>query len=337
LPACPVTVTSVTASANPTLPSYADLSITGVTNGCTSIAVKVDDVTYGFDVSATATINGGQWTAVVNHSKIRCNDEIVITPICVQEDGSTCSGALFPAKVVCSPCPNVKNLSASLSPGCAGEGNSVTATFTGTVSPAPPAGTAVSYLWDFGDNSTGSSTTPTVTHTYTSGGTYAVGVVVVSGSCTEQATLPVVIPTCSSGTGGGPGGSPGSSFCAALLIAAISLLLAASIALIIGICHTGISPVTAAGVIGAGVGLILLTLWAHFCSAITSCSLMETIYCFLFWIVAVIGPIATIVMGIIGDTACGLATAATWGGWGTIFAWYGTIMDAVHCPRKQCF
>jgi hypothetical protein len=337
----------------------------------------------------------------------------------------------------CTPatCPNVTNLTASLSSGCAGQGNTVTATFSGTVSPPPAAGTTIQFEWDFGDGSpSATSNSPSITHAYSSSGTFPVGVVTICGDCVTQATLDVIIPPCcavveslgvtvtgcvgsetsvivtlvatmntspaagtftwnfgdgssattaapavihnyttagsfsasvsfqpadstcpsssasasvsvpacgpSSGGKGNGGGSSGP--CGALLVAAISLLLLGGLLIILGICLAPVFPPAApvleiAGGIAAGIGLILFIIWAAICAAFTSCGLMQTIYCLLVWLVGVVIPIACVVMFLMGDPPCALATAITGVAWGSILVWYGFIMDKVKCLRKLCF
>lgn len=338
----------------------------------------------------------------------------------------------------CTPasCPNVTSLAATLSTGCAGQGNTVTATFSGTVSPPPPAGTTIQFEWDFGDGTpSATSNSPSITHAYSSPGTFPVGVVTVCGDCVTQATLDVTIPPCcpaveslgvtvtgcvgsetsvvvtlvatmntspASGTftwtfgdgssattaapavihnyttagsfsasvsfqpadntcpsstatasvsvpacgpssgGNGKGGSSSSGPCGALLVAAISLLLLGGLLVILGICLAPIFPPAApvleiAGGIAAGLGLVLFIFWAALCAAFTSCGLMQTIYCLLDWLVGVVIPVATLLMLLLGDPPCALATAITGVAWGSIYSWYGFIMDKVHCARKLCF
>jgi len=109
------------------------------------------------------------------------------------------------------------------------------------------------------------------------------------------------------------------------------LLLLGGILVILGVCFH-VPWVLIAGVIVAVLGLLLFLLWVLFCAAFTSCPLMQTVHCFLFWIVAVVAPIVTIVALIFGGLVCGIAAALTWGGWGSIYAWLGYVMRRVGCP-----
>lgn len=372
-------------------------------------------------VTATHNYAAGNWNATLSVT----NPSVCGVSIEVAVDVPSCTPAT---------CPNVTGLTASLSPGCAGQGNSVTATFSGTVSPPPPAGASVEYQWDFGDGSPAvTSNSPSITHAYSSAGMFAAGVVTICGDCVQQATLEVTIPPCcpqveslgvtvtgcvgsgstASGTlvanmntspaagtfiwtfgdgsaplttaapavihnyaasgsfsasvtfqpadnscassGGsasvgipacGPnkGGAGGSAKggCGGLLVTAITLILLGGLLVILGIClGPFIGPVApvleAAGGISAGLGLLLFILWIAICAAFTSCGLMQTIYCLLDWLVAVVIPIATILLFIFGGLPCGLATAITGVAWGSIFAWYTFVMGKVHCPTKACF
>jgi PKD domain-containing protein len=93
----------------------------------------------------------------------------------------------------CDVCPTVTGLTATVS-GCAGPGVS-SVTFVGTLTPALP---GCSFLWAFGDNTTLVTTTPTVTHTYTMPGTYAVAVTAICPNIPPCATttIAVKVPRC---------------------------------------------------------------------------------------------------------------------------------------------
>jgi hypothetical protein len=90
-------------------------------------------------------------------------------------------------------CPEVTDLAAVVD-GCAGSGGSATVTLSGTVPPLPP---ACFYQWEFGDGTPDVMTaSPTVSHTYTSPGTYPVAVTLVCGACIRTTTLMVEVPPC---------------------------------------------------------------------------------------------------------------------------------------------
>ncbi|MEW1841208.1 PKD domain-containing protein [Nonomuraea angiospora] len=141
-----------------------------------------------------------------------------------------------------------------------------------------------------------------------------------------------VTSTCSApGPGPGPGGSSGPvSLCTALLVTAMVLLLIGSIVTVIGVC-TNVPWVIVVGAVVGGLGAVLFALWAFLCARFTPCSAMTFVHCVLFWIVTVIGPIVTIIAGLVGGLPCGVAAAAAWGGWGTIYAVLGKVMRGVGC------
>jgi PKD domain len=230
------------------------------------------------------------------------------------------------------PCPSITALTATPSGGSA----PLPVNFVATVANQGSASGANPYVWDFGDGNSASTPNPTASNTYKSAGNYS-ACVTVNGPANCGTSKPACtgVTVTSASTGGGGGG--GSSFgCAFLLIAALILLFVGGIVLIVGVCIKN-PYVIAAGAACAAVGLVLFVIWAIFCSALTSCGLMETVDCLLFWIVAILGPIASALMTYVGGLPCGATTALTFVGWGSIYAWLGQIMLAVHCARKKCW
>ena len=134
-------------------------------------------------------------------------------------------------------------------------------------------------------------------------------------------------------TGNGDDGG-GSGLCAGLLIAAITLLLLGGLSIIIGMCAPA-PPLVVAGIIAAALGLLLFGIWAAFCAHFTSCSVMQKVHCILFFVVAILAPILAIIALIVGNPTCLLGVAAAWGGWGSIYAWLGSIMNSAGC-KKVC-
>jgi hypothetical protein len=108
------------------------------------------------------------------------------------------------------------------------------------------------------------------------------------------------------------------------------LLGAASV--IIGVCFN-VPPLIIAGGIAAGIGLLLFILWVVLCARFTPCSVMQTVHCILFVVVAFIAPIIFVLALVFGTLACQIAVAGAWGGWGTIYAWLGAVMGQVNCPK----
>lgn len=163
------------------------------------------------------------------------------------------------------------------------------------------------------------------------GDTVVVTVSGVMGKTGVPMTAPAS-PSCIAPGSTGTGSPGGFSWCAFLLVLSIILLLLGALVVIVGVC-IAVPWVWIVGAIIGAVGLILFIIWIIICSAITPCSVMQTVHCTLFWIIAVAAPIIVALALIFGGLPCGLAAAAAWGGWGTLYAWLGFIMGRVGCPR----
>lgn len=118
--------------------------------------------------------------------------------------------------------------------------------------------------------------------------------------------------------------------CDVLLVLAVILLLLGGIVVVVGVC-SAIPWVIVVGGIVAAVGLVLFVLWALLCANHTPCSLMQTLHCLLFWIVAVVVPVVTLLLLVLTGLPCGIASAVTGVAWGSIYAWLGFIMRRVGC------
>lgn len=226
-------------------------------------------------------------------------------------------------------CPTISNVTAVV--GDCKPGNIRPVSLDATVS----GGGATEFDWDFGDSTTQVITmnpSPATSHDYAAPGSYTATVTMKGPpGCPDQTVSgPVNVPSCGGGNGGG--GDGGSGFCAGLLIAAIALLLLSGALFIIGVCFS-VPPLVIAGIVAAGLGLVLFIIWAIFCAAFTSCSVMQTVHCILFVIVAIIAPIIVLIAFVFGTPACGFAAAAAWGVWGTFYAWLGVVMGAVGCAK----
>lgn len=230
-------------------------------------------------------------------------------------------------------CPQLTGLMANPSSGTAPLTVNFQANVTNPGAIAPD-GQGNLYHWDFGDGTTAHTQAPNTSHTYANPGTFAATVTVdVPPGCPAAAastSVTITRPGGTDGGGGGTGGGGGFNFCAALLIIAIVLLFIGNVLVVLGVC-LNVPWLWIAGAIVGVVGLLLLIAWAIWCSATTPCSVMRTVHCILFWIVAVVAPILVIIASIFGGLPCGLATAASWGGWGTLYAWLGFIMRRVGC------
>jgi hypothetical protein len=233
--------------------------------------------------------------------------------------------------IVCPTNANVQ-ITASAPSDCTSN-NTRLVTFSALVTGVTPQ----NYEWDFpGGNPSvamGLGSPPSQTVEYPAS-TASCTVRIFNGLCHYTGMKTITISACGGGDGGGGGGGGGSGLCAGLLISAITLLLLGGLAIIIGVC-SGVPPLVIAGGIAVGLGLLLFILWAVLCARFTSCSVMQTLHCILFFFVAVVAPILAVLAFLFGTPACLVAVAGAWGGWGTIYAWLGVAMGQVGC-QKTC-
>lgn len=225
-------------------------------------------------------------------------------------------------------CPSLTGLTASPSSGAAPLAVNFQASVTNPGAIVPDAQGNL-YHWNFGDGTTAHTPTPNTSHTYAGVGSFAATVTVnVPTGCPATAastSLTAAGPTTPPPTGGG------FNLCAALLILAVALLLIGALVVIVGVC-INVPWVWIAGAIIGALGLLLFIAWIIFCAATTPCSIMRTVHCVLFWIIAVVAPIIVVIAAIFGGLPCALAAAGSWGGWGTLYAWLGFVMRSVRCP-----
>jgi hypothetical protein len=191
----------------------------------------------------------------------------------------------------------------------------------------PPAPVSISFTWDFGDGQSAVTTVPSTSHTYQADGPRHVTVTMRAGGCQDMtASADIIVAGCVPPPAPPP---KTSSACAGLLIAAIVVLAVGTVVLVIGVCSSVFWLEIIGGVLAVA-GLILLAIWALVCASVTPCALIRQIHCVIAevvkwgWLIAVF---ATWTKGL----DCGFAAAAAWGGWGSIYAWLGTIMRAAGC------
>jgi hypothetical protein len=113
-------------------------------------------------------------------------------------------------------------------------------------------------------------------------------------------------------------------------VIAIVLMLLGALVAMIGFC-TEIFWLEVVGLVVAAIGLILFVLWAIFCAAFTSCAVMRSVQCLLWWMVSVVDPILVVLCGIFAGLACGLEAAVTGVAWASIQNWLEFIMRKVRC------
>ena len=236
----------------------------------------------------------------------------------------------------CAPPPTLSACSVT-----AGTPGTITATFDSAVDPTS-AGNPANYKVSIngGAQQTPAAGTvsydPTTMTTTLSGFNLSGGdTVVVTVTNVTDPSGTVTTPSSSTCSAPGGGGGDGTLGCGILLVLAIILLLLGAVVVVIGFC-IGVPWVVVIGFIIGALGLILFILWSIFCSAVTPCSLMREMHCLLFWSVTV-APVVVAIAGALGGLPCGLAAAGAWGGWGTLYAWLGAIMQGVGCPPRRCF
>ena len=122
------------------------------------------------------------------------------------------------------------------------------------------------------------------------------------------------------GDGGGGGGGGGKLSCDALLVIAISLLLAGGLTIVIGVCSKVYWVGVAGGVIAA-LGVALFGVWYAICGTITSCDVMRKMHASLRMIVLLGLPLAAIGGGLQALGAMALDPLC----WGAIAGYYGSI------------
>jgi MFS family permease len=221
-------------------------------------------------------------------------------------------------------------------PGNCTSNNTRLVTFQATVTGVTPQ----NYEWSFPGGTSpqpanGLGSPPPITVEYpaatASTPTASCTVRIFNGLCSYMGSAMVAIGKC----GDGPPPPPppdGGGLCAGLLISAITLLVLGAASIIIGVCFN-VPPLIIVGAIAAGLGLLLFILWVVLCSRFTPCSVMQTMHCILFFLIAVVAPIIFVLAIVFGGLACAIAVASAWGGWGTIYAWLGVVMGQVNCPK----
>ncbi len=205
--ACTITIGSVVGILPPgaTLPT--SITVSGTASGCVTGEVKVTISCGGAPASLSVPIDAsGNWSATFSSNVIRCPCDKNISVVATCSDGSCEAKTTIPLRCQAAvQCPEIASFTVAVD-GCAGGGVSATALFTVTLSPAT---SGCTYTWSFGDGSpTVTTTVPTVTHSYTSSGTFTAGVVVncppVNGNpCVTKDTVQVTVQAC-----GGGGGCP---------------------------------------------------------------------------------------------------------------------------------
>ena len=200
-----------------------------------------------------------------------------------------------------------------------------------TVTVSSPTGGNWTYKWVINGNLDIQTNLPQHSFTVNSNETINIAVTAEAAGCANK-TTDISLAGCSNGGGGNGGG--GIFSCDGLLIAAISFLIIAGIALIIGTCAN--NPIAIGVSIGAGIiGAVLLGLWFWFCKKTTSCSVLDNIRCLLNWLV-LLAFIFAIVSAFTGAIPCGLAAAVTGVSWGVLSNLLTDVMVNKECEITSC-
>lgn len=115
------------------------------------------------------------------------------------------------------------------------------------------------------------------------------------------------------------------------------MIFGGSLALAIAVCLK-ITIGIAVGAVASGLGLLLFVLWLLICGRFTSCDVMRTIHCFLYWYIAIVTPLALIlqlIMLLMGKFSlpcfAGLFAHLSLMGW--LYAQVGKAMTQKGCVK----
>ncbi|MDQ0372529.1 PKD domain-containing protein [Cellulomonas humilata] len=318
-----LTATRVVPVADCTCPTITGPLTATQVNGCTfSFSATVTPGPGGQPVTYAWDFGDGQTSAApppVSHTYAAGTNGVrTVTLTVTGSDPAACTDA-EPVQVTVDcgggtpPCPTLSGVVATQRPG-------TTCVFdlSVTVTDASP-GSTVTWSLPGGGTATG----PTTSVTLAPGASGTATATVSSPDrpdCTDAfSSTTVTCPT-----------TPPPPSCAILLVISLILLIIGTIVTVVGVCIS-VPWVIVVGAIIAAVGLILFIIWALLCAASTPCSLMRTLHCILFWLVAVVVPVVAILMLIFAGLPCAIATVVGGVAWGSIFAWMGFIMRSVRC------
>lgn len=223
-------------------------------------------------------------------------------------------------------CPSVTSITATPPSGSV----PLTVTFTAVI--ANPGAVVGGFLWKFSDGGSVNTANPTVSHTFSSAGTFSVSLTVngPAPECTPS-TLTTTVTVSSGGCN-----LLCKILCVILLIVALLLLALASVASVIVFCRA--TPPTpqaiAPAIIAAALGLGLLLLWGFLCGRFFCKTLnaLSWIFSFIISITALVGIILTVYAWITGRSSlCFIGWFADAGIWGVALAIVGWISKITGC------
>lgn len=241
-------------------------------------------------------------------------------------------------------CPKINQLQADRASDCINSGGSTSFTFTANV--ANPGSVAGGFQWTFGDGTSQTTTSPAVTHSFSSTGSFTVKVAVNGPPGTDcpasEASTSVSVTPCGNGENMNAG-------CWILLVISLILSVAAVVFGSIAACLTfrGAPPtwppnLTTWLIIGAIAAFLLsivfLLLWYLICVRGTNCRALNAGRHFVWWITRIapiVGLIAGVLSGIFSSLGCGLFTgllsAILWGYWGLVLSTLDDIAKRLKC------
>jgi hypothetical protein len=370
--ACEIKIVSVNGRRNATATNANQVVVTGTAQECESVRVMLycDQSIEGFaDVDGS-----GNWSVTfssVSALKCQCGGNVSVAAACVGNPACNDEASFQLPCTVVSDCPFVNAIGVDIivpnlpDPPCVTGPTTADVDFSAAGAPGPG-----NYAWDFGDGETFSGPNASiVTHQY-SFPTAAPLKVTLTYTPTKigcdpspRVTVLLDVPLCTEkedddGQRGGGGEieepkpvtSPPPHLrpvrdpipteresahdgCDALLVAAVGMILAGGLMAVGGVCGKALLL----AYIGAGVivlGMVLFFLWMAFCGRISSCSMMRTVHCMLFWL-GVFTPVIVIGLAILSqDLACTAAIAGYWGLVGWLYAILGSAMSAAGCAKR---
>lgn len=143
--------------------------------GCSPLTVNFTDLSTGSPTSWSWNLGNGNTSTLKNPSAVYSSPGTYTITLVVS--GSTKTG-----KITVLPKPTA-NFTTSAMPSCVGK------TITFTDSSVPGGGPITSWAWDFGDGNVQTTSTGTVIHSYTSGGTFPVSVIITDVNGCSSSTV----------------------------------------------------------------------------------------------------------------------------------------------------
>lgn len=372
--ACQVQIDSVTGKRGATAVNASQVVVAGTATGCQAIRVRLycNDSIEGV-AAVDASSNWSITFSSVSALKCACGGNVSVAAACVDNPGCNDEASFQLPCTVVSDCPFVDAIDIDIilpnlpDPPCVIGPTTADVDFSATGAPGPG-----NYAWDFGDGASFSGPNASiVTHQYSFPTAGKLNVTLTytptKAGCEPSPMVTAIldVPLCTGKVDGDdddrddedgkveetrPVASPPPHLrpardplptekesshdgCDALLVAAVGMVLAGGLMAVGGVCGKALLL----AYIGTGaivLGMVLFFLWMAFCGRISSCSMMRTVHCMLFWL-GVFTPVIVIGLAILSqDLACIAAMAGYWGLVGWIYTILGAAMSAAGCSKK---